>query len=161
MDNIDRYRAINYKGKREFLWDPKGRWIRKNNEFVNLDKTDEVDDLIKKELNLLLKNNPRVKTRLKQIKDLKKKLYYAKVWILTEANDLTVLKNHHKRSFKGFHLDHIFPIIEGFKNNIPPEAISHIDNLRFITRKKNLKKGADVNESDKEIILEILKKISK
>lgn len=159
MDDT-RYRAINYKGKREYVWDPKGSWVRKNNEFVKCDKTNDNNDLILiKELKELLKLNPYLKNRVKGIKNVSKQIYYAKVWLLTEANDLTILDNHKKRGFRSYHLDHIYPISEGFKNNIPVEAISNIKNLQFIHHRKNIKKGNDINDNAVKIIEEIMKKI--
>lgn len=162
--NRMRFRAINHKGKREYVWDPKGKYVRHNNEFVRLDKLDKVDPKIaelKKEFNKVTKNHPYVRRRLKPMKNIEKKIYYAKCWIITEENDLTVLKNHDKRGFRKYHLDHIYSIAEGFRNNVPPEAIGHIDNLRFIHYRKNLKKRDTVDDSSKKLITEIVKKINK
>jgi hypothetical protein len=161
MDNT-KYRAINYKGKREYVWDPKGTWVRRNNEFVKeasviIVNPEELEQ--KKELQILLKKNPYIKNRVKSIKNIPKKIYYIKVWLLTEANDLTILRNHEKRGFRKYHLDHIYPIHSGFKNQIPPEAIAHIDNLRFIYHTKNIKKGGEITEESINLINNIIKKI--
>lgn len=40
----------------------------------------------------------------------------------------------------GYQLDHIIPIRHGFDNNIPPEELSKVDNLRMIPWKQNLLK---------------------
>jgi hypothetical protein len=160
MDNT-RYTAINYKGKREYIWDSKGKYIRHNNEFINTTKTVVVDDnelALKKELQTLLKANPYIKNRVKGIVNIAKKIYYLKVWLLTEANDLTQLKNHERRAFKGYHLDHIAPIIFCFNNQIPPEVAADIRNLRFIPHKKNIKKGGEIDDDGRRIIEEIMKK---
>jgi len=157
-----RYRAINYKGKRLYVWDLKGKYIRQGNEFVKEGKIPVVDN---EELELnkiflaLTKNKPFLKKRVKHIKNIRKKIYYVKVWEITEANDLTILKNHHKRGFRKYHLDHIYSISEGFKNDIPPEAIGNLGNLRFIHYKKNIKKGGDVDDEGREVINEIIKKL--
>lgn len=155
-----KFRAINYKGKREYVFDKKGKYIRVGDKFV-LDKTppkDPEDERLKKEFLEVTKNRPFIKKRVKHIKNVKKKIYYAKVWIITEANDLTTLRNHSKRGFRKFHLDHVFSISEGFKNSIPPEAIGDIRNLRFIHHKKNIKKGSDVDADGIRIINEIMGK---
>ena len=160
MDNT-RYSAINYKGKREYIWNPKGKYIRQNNEFIDITKKVIVDDseiALKKELQLLLKANPYIKNRVKGIVNIAKKIYYIKVWLLTEANDLTKLKNHEKRGFRQYHLDHIAPIIFCFNNQIPPEVASDIRNLRFIHYRKNLKKSDTIDDEGRRIIEEIMKK---
>ena len=155
---MDRYTKITYKGKIQYIWDKKGKYIREDNKFVILEDGD-VD--VKKELAKILKSNPYIKNRIKGIKDLNKKLYYAKVWWITESNDLTVLKNHKRRKFRGgFHLDHIFCIICGYKNNIPPEAIGHIDNLRFIPYKLNMRKRDLITEETQKIINKIIVKLN-
>lgn len=41
----------------------------------------------------------------------------------------------------GHQLDHIIPIRYGFDNNIPPENIARLENLRVIPWKENLTKG--------------------
>ena len=69
-----------------------------------------------------------------------KDLYYKRVWEVTNANNLTLLPNHHRRGFKDYHLDHIIPIAYGYRNYILPQYIGAITNLRFIPRRDNLKK---------------------
>jgi len=39
------------------------------------------------------------------------------------------------------HIDHIFPVIEGWKNKIDPKLISHHSNLRLVDSYENLYKG--------------------
>lgn len=160
MENI-KYRAINYKGKREYLFDPKGTYVRQNGEFVKegsiIDvNSEELEQ--KRELQLLLKQHPHIKNRVKSITNIPKKIYYIKVWLLTESNDLTQLKNHERRGFKSFHLDHIYPVIGGFNNQIPPEVIANIKNLRFIHHRKNIKKGSEITDEARAIIESIIKK---
>lgn len=157
-----RFRAINYKGKREYIWDPEGDYIRKSDKFVKeiiKKKVSSKEEEFKKEFQKLTKNKPFLKRRVKHIKNVEKKVYYVKVWMITEDNDLTTLKNHEKRGFRKYHLDHIYSISEGFKNNIPPEAIGNIENLRFIHHKKNIKKGGEVDNDAKLLIEKIIKKI--
>jgi hypothetical protein len=46
-----------------------------------------------------------------------------------------------KRSKNNYHLDHIYPVIEGWVNGIPPEVISHKNNLQMLWYKDNHIKG--------------------
>lgn len=98
-----------------------------------------------KECKLFLSKNPKLKKRkLNKIKNLEKRLYYIKVWFITESMPIHNLKNFDKRCYYGascYHLDHICSIHEGFKNKIPPEIIGNIKNLRFIPAKENMDKG--------------------
>ena len=45
------------------------------------------------------------------------------------------------RSRYEYHLDHITPIVVGFKQNLPPEFIARKENLQMLTAKDNLSKG--------------------
>ena len=47
---------------------------------------------------------------------------------------------------EGFHLDHIYPISKGFDNNIPPELIADVENLRLINWRENVIKGNTITE---------------
>ena len=73
------------------------------------------------------------------------KSYYYEVWRLTEQNDLSVLENSENRSYRGYHLDHIFPIRKGFDNSIPPEEIARIENLQFLWWKENIEKRTRID----------------
>ena len=81
-------------------------------------------------------------------------IYHRDVCQLTETQDLSNLKDFSKRGFKGYHLDHIVPISYGRKHNIPPELIASLSNLRFISRKANLKKKANLIEEAKTLLKE-------
>ena len=154
------YTKITHKGKTEYIWDADGNYCRSNGGFIiDKDKKNVVTSRLTTEFNKLVKDHPYVKNRVKAIKNIEKKIYYAKVWILTEANDLTKLKNHKKRGFKKYHLDHQYPVSQGFKSGVPPEAIAHMDNLQFIPAKRNLKKRDSVNEASERLIKQIQKKI--
>lgn len=111
----------------------------------------EKDKILLSECKKVIKENPNLKKRkLTVIKDLEKRLYYLKVWAITESQPLHVLKGHDRRCFRGpscFHLDHICSIHEGFKNKIPPEVIGNIRNLRFIPAKQNMDKGYKTTKS--------------
>jgi hypothetical protein len=121
----------------------------------------ERDKLILKECRDLVKKNPKLKNKkLDRIVDLDKRLYYYKVWYITESQPLKTLKNYEKRCFRGkscYHLDHICSISEGYYRKIPPEIIGGIDNLRFIPSEKNMEKGSKVSP---KVLHETLKKKS-
>lgn len=46
----------------------------------------------------------------------------------------------------GFHLDHIYPVSKGFEENIPPEVIANVDNLRLIDWRENVIKSNKISE---------------
>ncbi len=109
-----------------------------------------------KECKSILKKNPNLKKRrLNNIKDLEKRLYYYICWFVTESQPLHVLRNHNHRCFKGincYHLDHIVPIVYGFYNNIPPEKIGSISNLRFIRSTVNMRKGHKLTTESHKVL---------
>lgn len=41
-----------------------------------------------------------------------------------------------------FHVDHIYSVLDGFKNEVPPSAISHPCNLRILEAMRNSSKGS-------------------
>ncbi len=71
-----------------------------------------------------------------------KALYYKRVWEITLSNDVKLIMGEYERGFHKHHIDHIMPIIYGYKNNIPAEQIGHISNLRPLYWKDNLLKAA-------------------
>ena len=106
----------------------------------------------------ILKKHPKLKKRkLHKMKNLDKRLYYLKVWSITESNPLHKLKHFKKRGFsrRQYHLDHIFPISVAFVEGIPPEVIGDMRNLQFILGSKNIKKGNTVTYKAKLLINEI------
>lgn len=103
---------------------------------------------IKYQIRKITKKYPKIKQKIKNIKDLDKKLYYAMVWEVTEQQPLHILENSSKRGWKEFHLDHVYLISSGFHKKIPPEMIGNIKNLQFLHYTENLEKGSKVtNES--------------
>jgi len=52
---------------------------------------------------------------------------------------------------RDLHLDHIYSIAEGFKNNVPPEIIGHWTNLRLIPKIQNSIKGADCHKTKEQL----------
>ena len=67
-----------------------------------------------------------------------------------KKNKKTINPNNLKRGVTDYHLDHIYSIHDGFKNNIPTYIISDIKNLRMIKYDLNLKKGkrSDISIDD-------------
>jgi hypothetical protein len=49
--------------------------------------------------------------------------------------------NNLKRGLTDYHLDHIYSIYDGFKNNIPVYIISSVENLRILRYDENIRKG--------------------
>jgi len=107
------------------------------------------------EIRKITKKYPKIKQKIKKIKDLEKKLYYAMVWEVTEGQKLYLLENSDKRGWKDHHLDHIYPISLAFKEKIPPEKVGNIKNLRFIPYQENLSKGSKVTNESKNALRRI------
>jgi hypothetical protein len=107
------------------------------------------------EIRKITKKHPKIKQKIKNIKDLEKKLYYAMVWEVTEGQKLYLLENSDKRGWKDHHLDHIYPIAIAFKEKIPPEKVGNIKNLRFIPYEENLSKGSKVTNESKNALRRI------
>ena len=107
------------------------------------------------EIRKITKKYPKIKQKIKKIKDLEKKLYYAMVWEVTENQKLYLLENSDKRGWKDHHLDHVYPISMGWQNNISPKKIGNIKNLRFIPYQENLSKGSKVTNESKNALRRI------
>ena len=122
----------------------KKKRLKTSNLSTDSTKNNKLKYLIRK----ITKKYPKIKQKIKNIKDLDKKLYYAMVWEVTEQQPLYILENSDKRGWKNYHIDHIYPISMGYKDKIPPEKIGNIKNLRFIHYTENLDKGSKItNES--------------
>ena len=112
-------------------------------------------DKFRYEIRKITKKHPKIKQKIKKIKDLEKKLYYAMVWEVTEGQKLYLLENSDKRGWKDHHLDHIYPIAMAIKEKIPPEKVGNIKNLRFIPYEENLSKGSKVTNESKNALRRI------
>jgi predicted transcriptional regulator len=118
---------------------------------TKLTKTSKLSK-IRYKIRKITKKYPKIKQKIKNIKDLEKKLYYAMVWEVTEEQPLQILENSDKRGWKNHHLDHIYPIAMGFHNKIPPKKVGNIKNLRFIPYKDNLSKGATLTKESRNAL---------
>lgn len=85
------------------------------------------------------------KAREYSITDFKK--YSGFVRRITEKQPLHLLENIEKRGKAmndGYHLDHIYPVKQGFMEGILPYVIGDIRNLQMLKAKDNLTKGAKI-----------------
>jgi hypothetical protein len=81
--------------------------------------------------------------------------YYHAVRLVTNRNwyekfHLLNGQGPNKRS-REMHLDHVYSISEGYKNNIPPEVIGHWTNLRLISKIENSSKGPDGHKTIEQL----------
>ena len=110
----------------------------------------------------ILKANPNLKKKKINFVDLEKRLYYLRVWAITESQPLHTLKNYEKRCFRGkdcCHLDHVVPIIHGFIKRIEPEKIGSLSNLRFIRSEVNMRKGHKLTEASHRVLRKLKRRI--
>jgi hypothetical protein len=96
-------------------------------------------------------------TPLDEKEDVEK--YRQLVWYYTRKNDLTKLQNYKNRgrlheNENAHHLDHIYSITDGYINNVEPEIIGSIYNLRFIHARYN-----QIKKTKSDISLKQLKKL--
>jgi hypothetical protein len=85
------------------------------------------------------------------------KPYKRKVWAITKKQLLETLENYDKRGRgnHGYHVDHIVSMHDGFKNNVDPEIIGNISNLRMMIGRDNISKGARSDMSINELLTKI------
>jgi len=99
---------------------------------------------------------PKLKKRsLNNIKDKKKRLYYLRVWLVTEMQPLHKLRNYSKRCWDKsscYELDHILSIAHAYLENIPPHLVGSMDNLRFIPKKENRDKSFTLTEESHKVL---------
>ena len=65
----------------------------------------------------------------------------------------TNIKNFNVKQ-KGWHLDHIYSISDGWRNNIDPTIVGHFVNLRYVTAKENCTKNKK-SDFTKETLYEL------
>ena len=87
-----------------------------------------------------------------------KERYYRAVMSITKMQAISILEHYDKRARgpdeHAYHLDHIYPVIRGFENGIPPELIGDISNLRFIPWKENVTKSDKLLSEASKILYE-------
>jgi hypothetical protein len=117
--------------------------------FENALKNKEIKEKVKK---TSIENGLWYKWNSKQIENL---LYYRKaVAYYSNANYrkyyYQINPDKLKRSRYEYNLDHIYPVIEGWKNNVDPKDISHPNNLQLLWYVDNRSKGikTDLSLSD-------------
>lgn len=121
--------------------------LKKNKKGFKLYDTTEVD---------IYRIMPKLKKRsLDKIKNKKKRLYYLRVWLVTEMQPLKKLKNYTKRCWGRsgcYELDHVLPIAHAYLENIPPHLVGSMDNLKFIPKKENRDKSFRLTEESHKIL---------
>jgi len=90
--------------------------------------------------------------------------YKRQVELITRKQPINTLENHELRGVIGkdenpYHLDHVISMYEGFMEDVPPEIIGNIINLRFIPAGKNITKGNKSNGSLQDLIERYEKRI--
>jgi len=58
-----------------------------------------------------------------------------------------------KRNSSNYHLDHIYTVSDGFKNNMPPEVIANPNNLQMLWWKDNIIKRDRSDQTKQELYL--------
>jgi hypothetical protein len=127
--------------------------LKKNKKGFKLYETTEVD---------IYRIMPKLKKRsLDKIKDKKKRLYYLRVWLVTEMQPLKKLKNYTKRCWGRsgcYELDHVLSIAHAYLENIPPHLVGSMDNLKFIPKKENRDKSFRLTEESHKILRKFKRK---
>jgi hypothetical protein len=80
--------------------------------------------------------------------------YYLEVITITKKswkNNFNEINPKGLQRSNKLHLDHIYSISEGFKNNIPAEVIGHWTNLRLLPKIENSSKGAKCHKTIEEL----------
>ncbi len=100
------------------------------------------DKIVEKRLKTQIKNgtiiNPEKLTEWQR--------YHREVWKVTNKQPISTLKNCEKRGRidlkeNAYHLDHMYSIYQGFKDNVSPEIIGNIANLEMISHYENCSKN--------------------
>lgn len=80
------------------------------------------------------------KTELKDIQSYRRSVCYYTEKTYNEYKHL-INPNNLERGIDKYHIDHIYPIIEGWRNKIDPKLIANHKNIRLISSYENLAKG--------------------
>lgn len=129
----------------------------KNNKF-KVDNPMNNNDIVKRSLYTKKDKGIIYKWSDNELKDIKS--YRRSVSYYTEKTYESykniINPNNLERGIHCNHIDHIFPVIEGWKNGIDPKLISHYSNLRIIDSYENLAKGESTNISVDEFLKSII-----
>jgi hypothetical protein len=91
------------------------------------------------------------------------KKYYNSVKLVTNKNWYNnfykINGEESNRRSRDLHLDHIYSIAEGFKNNIPAYIIGHWTNLRLLTKIENSSKGAKCHKTQEQLFEDFFNEI--
>jgi hypothetical protein len=134
--NLEKYGCENVSANKE-IQKKKAETFKKNNGVDNISQLLKTQDKIRE---TMLKTGRWISEKDRD----DKLLYEFKVRKLTEKQNIKILENYELRGpveKDGWHLDHIYSIYDGFKNNIPIHIIANINNLRMIPAKKNQSKN--------------------
>jgi len=71
----------------------------------------------------------------------KRKVFRRYAYSCRKLSQLWAKENGYEIGRDTFHVDHIYSILDGFSNEVPPSIISHPKNLRILEAKKNISKG--------------------
>lgn len=82
--------------------------------------------------------------------------YYEKVYYYTRLSIKFIepCPGDRGRYKDQYHLDHIYSITEGYANNIPPQIIGHMTNLRWVKASENCSKRGKCLKTKQELIKE-------
>lgn len=91
------------------------------------------------------------------------KKYYNSVKLVTNKNWYNnfykINGEESNRRSRDLHLDHVYSIAEGFKNNIPAYIIGHWTNLRLIPKIENSSKGAKCHKTQEQLFEDFFNEI--
>jgi hypothetical protein len=95
-------------------------------------------------------------------KRLLRSIYYAEVKKITTVTWIEHFdKINPSRLCRGndWHLDHIYSVQQGFRNNIPPYIIGHWTNLRILSGSKNSSKGMKCDKTKDQLFEDFFKNL--
>lgn len=61
-----------------------------------------------------------------------------------------------QRSLRGFNIDHILSVKQGYINSIPPHKMASIENLQVLSNQENTKKGSILTPEGRRILIKFL-----
>ncbi len=123
--------------------DVKDRIKKTNIERYGVENPNKSEDIVAKILQTKRENGIIYKWSEKEIQDIQ--LYKSAVRYYTERTYETYKSDINpdmlERGIHSNHIDHIFPVIKGWENDIDPKLMSHPKNLRMLSSSENRSKG--------------------